>query len=49
MDKKHDIIEIAGDLRHETEKAFLLFDGKKEVWVPFPGMIVLFSECHSLR
>lgn len=32
--KKHDIIEIAADLRHETEKALLLFDGDKEVWVP---------------
>jgi hypothetical protein len=28
----HDIIEI--ELRHETEKAYLLFDGDKEVWVP---------------
>jgi hypothetical protein len=34
MDKKHDIIEIAADLRHETEKAFLLHDGTKEAWVP---------------
>lgn len=32
--KKHDIIEIAADLRHETDKAFLLFDGSKEAWVP---------------
>lgn len=32
--KKHDIIKIAADLRHETDKAFLLFDGSKEAWVP---------------
>ncbi len=32
--KKHDIIEIAADLRRETEKAFLLYDGSKEAWVP---------------
>jgi hypothetical protein len=32
--KNHDIIEIAGELRHETEKAYLLFDGDKEVWIP---------------
>ena len=29
-----DLIEIAGDLRRETEKAFLIFDGDKEVWLP---------------
>jgi len=34
MKRNHDIIEIAVDLRHETEKAFLLHDGSKEVWVP---------------
>ena len=34
MKKNHDIIDIAGELRHETDKAFLLFDGDKEVWVP---------------
>ena len=34
MKKNNDIIEIAGELRHETEKAYLLFDGDKEVWVP---------------
>lgn len=32
--KKHDIIEIAAYLRRETEKAFLLYDGSKEAWVP---------------
>jgi hypothetical protein len=32
--RNHDIIEIAADLRHETEKAFLLYDGSKEAWVP---------------
>jgi len=33
MKKNHDIIEIAGELRRETEKAYLLFDGDKEVWL----------------
>lgn len=32
--KKHDIIEIAGQIRHETEKAYLFFDGDREVWIP---------------
>ncbi|MGI9489157.1 MAG: hypothetical protein ACR2RF_25380 [Geminicoccaceae bacterium] len=27
-------MDIAGELRHETEKAFLIFDGTKEVWLP---------------
>jgi hypothetical protein len=33
MRKNHNIIEIAGELRRETEKAYLLFDGSKEVWL----------------
>lgn len=33
MKRTHDIIEIAGELRHETEKAYLFFDRTKEVWV----------------
>jgi hypothetical protein len=33
MKKNRDIIEIAGELRHEMEKAYLLFDGDKEVWI----------------
>lgn len=31
---KSDLIEIAGELRRETEKAFLIFDGDKQVWLP---------------
>jgi len=34
MSKNHDIIEIAGELRGETEKAYRLYDGKKTEWVP---------------
>lgn len=33
MQKKHNIIEIAAELRHTTDKAFLLYDGEKEAWV----------------
>jgi hypothetical protein len=29
-----DLIDIAAELRRETEKALLLFDGTAEVWVP---------------
>ena len=36
MTKNHDIIEISGQLRHETEKVYLLFDGDKEVWPDIP-------------
>lgn len=28
------LIDIAGELRHETERAYLIFDGTREVWVP---------------
>jgi hypothetical protein len=34
MSKNHDIIEIAGELRGESDKAYRLFDGKKTEWVP---------------
>ena len=29
-----ELIEIAAEIRHETEKAYLLFDGTREAWVP---------------
>lgn len=31
---KSDLIDVAGELRRETERAFLIFDGTKEVWLP---------------
>jgi hypothetical protein len=34
MKKNHSIIEIAGELRHETEKAYQFYDGSKTVWIP---------------
>jgi hypothetical protein len=34
MKKNDDIIEIAGELRHETEKADQFFDGSETVWLP---------------
>jgi hypothetical protein len=29
-----ELVDIAAELRHETEKAFLVFDGAKTVWLP---------------
>jgi hypothetical protein len=29
-----DLVDIAAEIRRETEKAWLLFDGEREVWVP---------------
>lgn len=29
-----DIIDIAAEIRAETDKAWLLFDGDQSVWVP---------------
>ncbi len=29
-----DLIDIACEVRRETEKATLIFDGTKEVWLP---------------
>jgi hypothetical protein len=31
---KSDLVDIACEIRHETEKAYLIFDGDKEVWIP---------------
>ena len=31
---KSDLIEIACEVRRETPKAFMIFDGAKEVWLP---------------
>lgn len=33
FDEPH-LVDIACELRHETAKAFLVFDGAKEVWLP---------------
>ncbi len=34
MIKNHNIIDVAAELRHETDAAFLLDDGDQKVWVP---------------
>jgi hypothetical protein len=34
MNRNHSIIEIAGELLHDTEKAYLFFDSSNEVWIP---------------
>ena len=31
---RSDIIDIAAEIKAETEKAWLLFDGTTEAWVP---------------
>lgn len=28
------LVDIAAEIRHQTDRAFLIFDGAKEVWVP---------------
>lgn len=34
MSDKSELYDFAAEQRHETEKAVLLFDGEKEIWVP---------------
>ncbi len=34
MKKNHDLIDLALELVHETEKALLLSDGTRKEWVP---------------
>lgn len=31
---RSDLVDVAAEKRHETDKALLLFDGDQEVWVP---------------
>lgn len=31
---RSDLVDIAAELRHETARAFLVFDGTREVWLP---------------
>jgi hypothetical protein len=31
---KSDLVDIAGEIRNETEKAYQFFDGKRVVWLP---------------
>ena len=31
---RSDIVDVPGELRRETDKAFLIFDGTQEVWLP---------------
>ena len=32
--RKSDLVDIAAETRRETEKAWLIFDGYREVWLP---------------
>lgn len=31
---KSDLVDVAGELRGETERAYRFFDGRVEVWLP---------------
>lgn len=32
--RKSDLVDVAGEIRHETERAYLFYDGAREVWLP---------------
>lgn len=34
MPRHRELIDLGGEVRHETDKAFLFFDGAREVWLP---------------
>lgn len=34
MSRDQELFEFSGELRHETDAAFLIFDGAREVWCP---------------
>lgn len=31
---KSDLVDIAGEIQHQTERAYLFFDGVQKVWLP---------------
>ena len=31
---KSDLVEIAGELRHQTPRGLLIFDGARQAWLP---------------
>ena len=31
---RDDPVEVEAELRHETDRAFLIFDGEREIWLP---------------
>jgi hypothetical protein len=33
-ERNTELVDIEAELRHETDKALLLFDGKRKAWVP---------------
>jgi hypothetical protein len=32
--RKSDLVDIAAELRRETDRAWLIFDGDREAWIP---------------
>jgi len=34
IDRDRETVEVFGEIRKETDKAMLLFDGVREVWIP---------------
>ena len=34
MSARSDVVDVAAELRRETDRAFLVFDGEREVWLP---------------
>ncbi len=34
MNARSDLVDIAGEKRHETGRAILIFDGTRSVWLP---------------
>lgn len=39
---KYDPVEFCGEMRHETDGAYCVFDGSQEVWIPK-------SQCQEVR
>ena len=45
MMAQYDPVEFCGEIKHETDYAYLVFDGANEVWIPKSQV----QECRQLN
>jgi hypothetical protein len=42
---KYDPVDFCGELKHETDAAYLVFDGANNVWIPKSQI----QDCHQIK
>ena len=41
---RYNPVEFCGEIKHETDKAYLVYDGENEVWIPKSQI----QDCHCV-